>query len=518
MSYGKIILIIFALSGMTALVYEIVWIRPLALVFGTTIYATSIIIASFLLGLALGSWIGGKYSDRMNNPLRFYGIVELGIGSYGIMLIPLFSTLPYVYVNIYDITFPDLFLSSVLQFMLAFAIILMPTTLMGATLPLVMRSYSESFGKIGKDLGRLYSVNNIGAVAGTLAAGFILLPVLGIKQSIITAALINFSLSIVVLLLAKTRPELFLTVIVIIVIVLVFAFFVTYDFKALDFGAYFYSFPGLQTSYLKSFLGEENVKFHKESMYSDVTVFSIEGVDVLKIDGKTECSSSYIDMQNMEMVAVLPYHLFKDNYGNPHSAMIVGLGCGSTSRWLSQRVNTTTIEIDPVVVEASRLYGGKINQTLIVDDARNWLLRNNVKFDLILSQPKEPFADQGYLFTSEYFSLLHSRLTTNGLAAVWVPAYVMNLDDFYTFYNTFHLSFPFVYAYANDTLTSDVIFIGSNKSLKLDNQNLVELDKVISSNRYSLNTDDRPIIEFSTASNIYKHNSTAIFEKFSEWK
>ena len=75
----KLILIVFGLSGLTALVYEIIWIRPLSLVFGTTTYAVSIIIAAFLSGLALGSWIAGRFSDKVENPLKIYGFIEIGI-------------------------------------------------------------------------------------------------------------------------------------------------------------------------------------------------------------------------------------------------------------------------------------------------------------------------------------------------------------------------------------------------------------------------------------------------------
>lgn len=518
-SHSKLVLVIFALSGMTALVYEIVWIRPLALVFGTTIYATSIIIASFLLGLALGSWFAGRYSDRMNQPLKIYGFVELGVGFYGIMLLPIFSILPYVYVNIYNATFPNSSLFSVLQFMLAFVIILVPTTLMGATLPLVMRSYSDSFGRIGKDLGRLYSVNNIGAVAGTLAAGFILLPVLGIKQSIMTAAMVNFGLSILVLLLAKAQLKVLLAIIAIIVAILIFAFFATYDFKALNFGAYIYAFPGLETAYLNSFLGEEQVKFYKESMYSTISITSIEGVNVLKINGKTQCSSDYFDEENKIGLAKVPYDLFEENYAKPSNALNIGLGCGTTARWLSDRVKTTTVEIDPIVVEAANFFNDNTNQTLVIDDARNWLVRNDERFDIIINEPSDPFANQGYMFTHEYFSLLHNRLNKNGLVSAWVPTYLMSLDDFYIFYNTFHLTFPHVYLYANNTYAPEIIFIGSDRPLKLSGMtDIVELDNKSIPNGNLYNTDDRPLIEFSTAMNLYRHNSTEIQTMIQDWK
>jgi len=82
---------------MAALIYEIIWIRPLSLVFGSTIYATSTIIASFILGLALGSWLAGRYSDRLQNPLKYFAIIQIGVGVYGAFLLPIFAVLPNVY-------------------------------------------------------------------------------------------------------------------------------------------------------------------------------------------------------------------------------------------------------------------------------------------------------------------------------------------------------------------------------------------------------------------------------------
>jgi len=99
------ILILFGLSGMAALVYEVTWIRPLTLVFGNTTYAVSTIIAAFIFGLGLGSWIAGKYSDRIKNPFKFFGFTQLGIGFYGVLLLGVFGVLPEVYLVLYESSF-----------------------------------------------------------------------------------------------------------------------------------------------------------------------------------------------------------------------------------------------------------------------------------------------------------------------------------------------------------------------------------------------------------------------------
>ena len=195
----NLLILIFALSGMAALIYEIIWIRPLSLVFGSTVYAVSTIISSFILGLAIGSWLAGKYSDRMKNPLKYFAIFQIGIGTYGILLLPIFGLLPGAYIEVYNLTFPNLYLFQFTQILMAMAIITIPATLMGTTLPLIFKTYSQNFSTIGYDVGKLDASNSIGAVFGTLAAGFLMLPLLGIQTSILITALINFSIGVAIL-------------------------------------------------------------------------------------------------------------------------------------------------------------------------------------------------------------------------------------------------------------------------------------------------------------------------------
>ena len=103
----KLLLILFGISGMTALIYEIIWIRPLTLVFGTTMYAVSTIVASFILGLAIGSWVAGRFTDRLQNPLKYYAFIQIIVGFFGILLLPVFDLMPKVYLDLYHLTYPN---------------------------------------------------------------------------------------------------------------------------------------------------------------------------------------------------------------------------------------------------------------------------------------------------------------------------------------------------------------------------------------------------------------------------
>ena len=199
----------FGLSGMAALIYEVAWTRQLSMVFTSTVYALSIMLASFMAGLALGGWLGGKWADtrrlgslhaKERDPatdlVSDLSAVEFGIGVLGLLSVLLVAVLPpiqYAFLNQFDLP-PAAFFA--LQMALAFLVMLAPTTLMGATLPIATKVVVRSYGTLGSTLGLLYSFNTIGAVAGSLLAGFVLIPLVGVRATVIIAACVNLAVSL----------------------------------------------------------------------------------------------------------------------------------------------------------------------------------------------------------------------------------------------------------------------------------------------------------------------------------
>jgi len=188
MNFRKLLLIAFVFSGMAALIYELTWIRPLQFLLGSTVYTISIIFAVFMLGLALGSLIVSNHIDKIKNLPVAYAVIQLIIGLYGVLLLSIFNLLPKIYNALYGLH-TNFYLFQFMQFVLVFIILLIPTTLMGATFPIISKFYVKE--KIGKGIGEVYSANNLGAIIGSFATGFILIPYFGIKGSIIFAGLVN---------------------------------------------------------------------------------------------------------------------------------------------------------------------------------------------------------------------------------------------------------------------------------------------------------------------------------------
>lgn len=185
---------VFFLSGATSLVYQSVWGRELHLVFGTSQFAIATVLAAFMTGLAAGGWIGGRLSDRVARPLRAYGVLEATIGAYALIFPFIVRILEPIYLAFWHATDPSPLAFGSFQFLLLGPGLLIPTACMGATLPLLVRHVAPKPSEAGAVVGRLYAINTAGAVVGVAAAGFWLLPDLGVRDTTRIVACGNFLL------------------------------------------------------------------------------------------------------------------------------------------------------------------------------------------------------------------------------------------------------------------------------------------------------------------------------------
>jgi predicted membrane-bound spermidine synthase len=198
-----LILFLFFISGACGLVYEVVWIRLLSLTLSVTVYALTTVLCAFMAGLGLGALLAALVADRVRRPLLAFALIELGIGVCGIA-VPrvLFELDPaYVWLRHAFEDVPALFVSG--RFLLAFVVLVVPATLMGATLPLLSRAIVADLGTVAAPAGALYGVNTLGAVAGCVIAGFWLVPKLGLRNASALAASFNLVVALCALALAR---------------------------------------------------------------------------------------------------------------------------------------------------------------------------------------------------------------------------------------------------------------------------------------------------------------------------
>src|SRR5262245_60113533 len=194
---GRVLLALFFLSGASSLIYEIVWTRLFTIVIGNTVLSVSAILSVFMAGLAIGSCLAGRIIDRRSVPLtRIYAILEAGIGIFNFFLPTLLKISTPLFGALYRSAYQSELVLGLARFGITFALLIVPATLIGATLPILIRFYTESIEDVGWQAGRLYAVNTMGAALGAALAGFVLVPRAGTMFALYAAAVCNLGIAV----------------------------------------------------------------------------------------------------------------------------------------------------------------------------------------------------------------------------------------------------------------------------------------------------------------------------------
>src|SRR5881392_547078 len=192
--------LLFFLSGATGLVYELLWVRVLYQAFGSTIQSVTTVVAAYMGGLGLGAWLLGRRADRHPRPGALYGRLEIAIGVFGLVSPLVLALVHQGYVAAASAWHLSGGASVALRFGLAALVLLVPTTLMGGTLPVLTRAFTgPDRAELKHSLGRLYGLNTLGAVVGTALAGFFLIEWVGIRASLWGTAVVNLCIGVVAL-------------------------------------------------------------------------------------------------------------------------------------------------------------------------------------------------------------------------------------------------------------------------------------------------------------------------------
>ncbi|HLY10729.1 MAG TPA: fused MFS/spermidine synthase, partial [Planctomycetota bacterium] len=202
-----LVLAFFFISGLCGLLYEVVWIRVAGTVIGNTTFAIGTVVGVFMGGLALGAWWGGRQADRRQGAalLRLYGFLEGGVALAALAVPILIAGSEPVFRALWNSVGQITALYAALRVLLMGAVLLVPTTLMGATLPVLTRFLSESSQAAAGEAGRAYAINTFGGVAGTLASGFWLIPTYGLHATTLTAVALNLAIAAASITLARGR-------------------------------------------------------------------------------------------------------------------------------------------------------------------------------------------------------------------------------------------------------------------------------------------------------------------------
>ena len=198
---------LFYVSGIAGLIYQVLWLRRLSLVFGVTVYAASTVLAAFMAGLAIGSALSSRLLRRGFSPLAAFGVAEILVGVTGLLSPFLLDAASSVYAAVHRTEPDSLVVLTAARLITSFAILALPTAMMGITLPLLSAAVSAPGRANGTNISLLYAVNTLGAMSGTLLSGLILIPAIGIQRSFMLAATLNVVVGAISVWLSKSRQE-----------------------------------------------------------------------------------------------------------------------------------------------------------------------------------------------------------------------------------------------------------------------------------------------------------------------
>ena len=500
---GVVVAIGFA--GMASMIYQIAWTRVLALLIGSSVYAFSLIVTAFIAGLALGPLVVGKLIDRRRNRVLTLVLIEVAVGIAALAMVPIFGRLPTYFTQMFLESSYSFQRLQWTEFGILFLLMFVPTFLMGAAFPVAIRICATGLERFGKTVGNVYAVNTLGAIAGTLIGGFVLVPWLGVQKAIFVAVLINMVAAGTVLLalpgLSVRRVALALATVAI-----TFAAWrqiPSWNSLLLVSGPYIYAerYKGVSQSDLQDAMtrGRELI-FFEEGLHATISVEQTAGGGdlILQVNGKADASAKG-DAATQLMLGHLPMLLHPE----AKDVLVIGLGSGMTLGAVEQYPvdSIDVVELEPAVVRANTFFapftGNSLDDprvNLLVTDGRNHLALTDRRYDVIISEPSNPWvAGMANLFTREFFEMSKKRLREGGVICQWLHAYSMISADFQTLVATFQSVFPRMILWEFG-LAGDYILIGSLDGMDVPYETVRSLldNEKMAVHRKKMNVSDLP--------------------------
>ncbi|MBI5508155.1 MAG: fused MFS/spermidine synthase [Deltaproteobacteria bacterium] len=465
-------------TGMAAMALQVLWTRAIGTALGPSTYAFSAIVCTYLAGLAIGGGLAAWIADRLTAARLALTVILLTTGVASLVGIALVDRLPVLLLRV--VLNPHLTMGGLLQteFGLAALSVLPATIGMGAIFPLTLSAVVGSESRVGAAVGRAYALNTVGNIAGSFAGVFVLLPALGVEWGMRVAALAYLVLAAA--LLARLEPSVGRPIRLGLVAATAAA------------GAFGVLWPSwnvprwtagtFRMSMTRSFYPDGNfvpskLLFHKDGLATTVTVEEEEGVRWIKVNGKIDGSSEG-DMPTQVLSGVLPMLFHPD----PKEVAVIGCGSGVTvgAALAANPAHLSLVELEKAVVEAAALFES-VNHlpwndprvTVVEDDGRNFMARNAAPFDVIISEPSNPWmTGAASLFTQEFFRIAGKRLDDDGVFLQWLQIYELAPDRIASVIKTFQSVFPNVLVFTPQADSNDLLMLGSRTPVRFDIERL----------------------------------------------
>ena len=546
-SQQRFVLAAFALSGFTALAYEVVWTRTLSLIIGSSVYAFTTMLFTFLLGIALGSFMMSALMEKTKKrEYLLFAIIEAGIALTVLFAAVLTGKLPMLFFWMAQIVPKNFFGIQIVQIAISFIMMLPATLLMGALFPLVLRMYTDTIDKVGREIGHVYAANTVGTILGAFSAGFIFIPIFGSETSLKALTWVNALIAAFFFLnyaeLRGRNKKAFAGSIAVFFILLNL---IIPKWDPMHMNSNIPNFIKIiaekPSVFIDKYLKGSEPVYVNEDVWGNILVYKFfEGSINLNVNGHGEGGTYKMDMPAQIELAALPSLL----HPNPEKALLVGLGAGITLGALEKMQDIKEIdcvEISGGVVKANSFFSPYNNNALsdkrlklIIDDARHYLNRTEKKYDLIISGPSYSWiSGASNIFTLEYLKLAREHLSHDGIMAMWFHLYNMMPSGIESFLRTVSAVFPHTTVWFSSSGV-EFIIIGSNKNIYIDyaklisrlsdpnvkselgRANLSQPESIIGSylmgedllaqriKNAPLNTDNSPFLEFFIPRHLYQ--------------
>lgn len=482
-----------ALSGAAALIYEVAATDALFYYFENNTYSVAVVLSVFLLGLALGSLTIAKYLKRISEQKKIFLFIlfQFVIGFYALFVLTNFNLIPKYFSFITNIVPQDkLFPAAFSKFVIGVLYLILPTFLFGASFPLAASMIIRKVKEAGQRVGQLYSWDLFGSIIGTLMAGFLIMPLYGLKASFFFGGGLNFLSGI--LMVSKTTSKKILFVFTGTFFIFILAFLVVNPLGLEK--KVILKNPNENSKFQE--VKKENVIYQTNSPYGLIQIINQGKEPALFINHKFQCSQSF-QLQNF-----LAQFAFDNIQGENFEILIIGYGCGFTLKHFleNQKIaRLDIVEINPKIPPPSKFFFKENDNplkdkrvNLIIEDGFKYLQKNKKKYDIILVDIEDPsVAHSSPLYTVEGFKLASQSLKEKGIFEI--QGYNGGYDYLKILSATLKEAFPYVRFTHKETH----IFLASQTEFKnLTDEEKDLLERLNAEKNVILNTMNYPILKY----------------------
>jgi spermidine synthase len=467
-----------ALCGFGALALEVLWTRAISVVIGSNVYSFTVMLVAFLCGIALGSAIHGALPRRLSEGVHF----ALLAAAIAVSTLAVSFAIP----RLHELVAWQKPAGAAPGFdpwsalVACFLVMLVPCVLHGMAFPLAGEARARMEERPARSVGELVGLNTAGSIAGSLAAGFVLIPFVGMQRSLLAISALYASAAIAlaaaVWLGRMGRRSVVQAVAAAALAAVWIGVFAAKPWDQRSLGTFR---NNESVDLLRARVGDDRafgdatVLYYREGRSSTISVVEDSaGVRRLQIDGKVVASDASSDLRHELLLGHLPVLAHRA----PRSALVVGLGAGVTLGAVAahpELESITAVEIEAAVAPGSRLFahvqGDPLDDPrvqLVVQDGRNYLLGTSRRFDVITADPIHPWVrGSGYLYTREYYELARAHLTENGVMCQWLPLYQLGPEDLRAAVGAFVDVFPHATLWSTP---ADAVLIGTLQPLRID--------------------------------------------------